>query len=447
MKKRLLALIAAATLLLSAGACSKAQDSKDSSRTASAVSTVSDSSEQKASQPENKTTSLEYWTEDSPAMKSIMAYVSEVTDESSDKFVPAEKRLAVFDWDGTLYGELFPTYFDQCFMIHRLVHDETYEGNPEDTAYCKALEQYLLKGGDKPKAPRSSGDIIAEAFKGFTVEEAIVDATPVAVANPVPGDRYLTFVLDEPFAYEGGNLLVECKVIETEGDWGTTYFWVQGFDDYYPGLYSYQGYSGMVTYAVDYLPAATFTYDGGTEPGPGPDPEDPYAQGYWLMAINADGEVVAEVVPYQLMLGDNGDYTTTVKFGYNDFGTYDPETEERPAVPFYFIVNGVRYGAPEELVAATLGYALDNPLAAADGCYTVPVGFNYNIGIAFGLEGDMYAYVAQANATGIDELSGKAVSGVRYFNLAGQEMQQANGVTIVVTTYTDGTTSAVKVVK
>ena len=171
MKKRLLALIAAATLLLSAGACSKAQDSKDSSRTASAVSTVSDSSEQKASQPENKTTSLEYWTEDSPAMKSIMAYVSEVTDESSDKFVPAEKRLAVFDWDGTLYGELFPTYFDQCFMIHRLVHDETYEGNPEDTAYCKALEQYVLNGGDKPKAPRSSGDIIAEAFKGFTVEE------------------------------------------------------------------------------------------------------------------------------------------------------------------------------------------------------------------------------------------------------------------------------------
>ena len=285
--------------------------------------------------------------------------------------------------------------------------------------------------------------------QGFTVEEAIVDATPVAVANPVPGDRYLTFVLDEPFAYEGGNLLVECKVIETEGDWGTTYFWGTGFYDendevIYTPTYMYnENYSGdaNVNQLSAFLPAADFTYEAGTEPGP--DPEDPYAEGYWLMAINADGEVV----PYQLMLGDNGDYTTTVKFGYNDFGTYDPETEERPAVPFYFIVNGVRYGAPEELVAATLGYALDNPLAAADGCYTVPVGFNYNIGIAFGLEGDMYAYVAQANSTGIDELSGKAVSGVRYFNLAGQEMQQANGVTIVVTTYTDGTTSAVKVVK
>ena len=50
--------------------------------------------------------------------------------------------------------------------------------------------------------------------------------------------------------------------------------------------------------------------------------------------------------------------------------------------------------------------------------------------------------------TAVNELmSGKTVAGVRYFNLAGQEMQEANGVTIVVTTYTDGTTSAVKVMK
>ena len=50
--------------------------------------------------------------------------------------------------------------------------------------------------------------------------------------------------------------------------------------------------------------------------------------------------------------------------------------------------------------------------------------------------------------TGIEEMTtGKTVAGVRYFNMAGQEMSQANGLTIVVTTYTDGTTSAVKVMK
>ena len=50
--------------------------------------------------------------------------------------------------------------------------------------------------------------------------------------------------------------------------------------------------------------------------------------------------------------------------------------------------------------------------------------------------------------TGIDELmSGKSIATVRYFNMAGQEMQQPSGMTIVVTTYTDGTTTATKVMK
>ena len=50
--------------------------------------------------------------------------------------------------------------------------------------------------------------------------------------------------------------------------------------------------------------------------------------------------------------------------------------------------------------------------------------------------------------SGVDELiSGKSIATVRYFNMAGQEMQEANGMTIVVTTYSDGTTTAVKVMK
>ena len=46
-----------------------------------------------------------------------------------------------------------------------------------------------------------------------------------------------------------------------------------------------------------------------------------------------------------------------------------------------------------------------------------------------------------------EAMATKTVAGVRYFNLAGQEMAQPAGLTIQVTTYTDGTTSAVKVVK
>ena len=50
--------------------------------------------------------------------------------------------------------------------------------------------------------------------------------------------------------------------------------------------------------------------------------------------------------------------------------------------------------------------------------------------------------------TGVDELNaGKQVADVRYYNIAGQEMAQPNGLTIQVTTYTDGTRSTTKVIK
>ena len=187
MKKKLITFIMAAVLAFSAVACGNAENGESK-----AESVVSDSSSQQSVQADDKTTAFEYWTEDSPAMKSIMAFVSEVTDEKSDKFVPAEERTAVFDSDGTLYGELFPTYVDQCLMIHRLAHDDTYKGNEEDTAYCKALEEYLLNGGEKPKAPRSSGDIIAEAFKGFTVEE-YREYVRKFMSEPVAGFENMTY--------------------------------------------------------------------------------------------------------------------------------------------------------------------------------------------------------------------------------------------------------------
>lgn len=197
MKKRITALIIASILALSAAACSNTSGGESKTSTeASAASVVSDNSteniDKQSTESDSKTTELEYWTEDSPAMKSIIEYVSAVTDEKSDKFVPEAERIAVFDSDGTLYGELFPTYFDQCVMIHRLVHDDSYKGNEEDTAYCEALEEYLLNGGEKPKSPRSSGEIIADAFKGFTVEE-YREYVRKFMSEPVAGFENMTY--------------------------------------------------------------------------------------------------------------------------------------------------------------------------------------------------------------------------------------------------------------
>ena len=159
MKKKIIAFIMAPVLAFSAASCGNIENGESK---VSTESVVSDSSNQQSAQAENKTTAFEYWTDDSPAMKSIMAFVSE------------------------------PTYVDQCLMIHRLAHDDTYKGNEEDTAYCKALEEYLLNGGEKPKAPRSSGDIIADAFKGFTVEE-YREYVRKFMSEPVAGFENMTY--------------------------------------------------------------------------------------------------------------------------------------------------------------------------------------------------------------------------------------------------------------
>ena len=58
------------------------------------------------------------------------------------------------------------------------------------------------------------------------------------------------------------------------------------------------------------------------------------------------------------------------------------------------------------------------------------------------------AYVNNPTPTSINEVAdGKQVASVRYFNMAGQEMNQPNGLTLIVTTYTDDTTATIKVVK
>jgi hypothetical protein len=84
-----------------------------------------------------------------------------------------------------------------------------------------------------------------------------------------------------------------------------------------------------------------------------------------------------------------------------------------------------------------------------DNYWVVPVGYFYTIGVLTDpINEGLLLQISKGVYTGIEELNGdKAVAGVRYFNMAGQEMTEANGVTIVVTTYTDGTTSAVKVMK
>jgi phosphoglycolate phosphatase-like HAD superfamily hydrolase len=56
---------------------------------------------------------------DGPAKQSIVAFVERVTTQDSTDFVPTTERIAVFDNDGTLWGEQ-PMYFQLLFALDRV---------------------------------------------------------------------------------------------------------------------------------------------------------------------------------------------------------------------------------------------------------------------------------------------------------------------------------------
>jgi hypothetical protein len=185
-------------------------------------------------------------------------------------------------------------------------------------------------------------------------------------------------------------------------------------------------------------------------------PVDPsHEQGVWIVTFLNGGEEF-----WQEMLPSNEDYTCIVRFSYGNYGTfpYDPNKSMaendamRPDMPFYIVIDGVRYGAAEDGTLCVLGTALSNELFENENLYVLEhaLGRVYNMGVAIDEldPSKKYVYAAVAAYTEVEEMNAsKTVAGVRYFNMAGQEMQEANGMTIVVTTYTDGTTSAVKVMK
>ena len=237
---------------------------------------------------------------------------------------------------------------------------------------------------------------------GFEEEVAVVGATAVATVVPEWGDMEVEFVLDEPFQYSGKNLLVEVACIETEGDWGMTYFYGDGVEDYYCAYYFIDGEATL----SQYLPMATFSYEEGTTPvDPSEKTAAPTFNGYTTDGIHA---YFVEIVPTEPS-------TIYYRVQYPD-ETWSDWTEYEDILSFQ---GDGKYRV--EAYAVAEGKAASEQIA--------------------------YEFVV-APLTGIAEMvEGKTVAGVRYFNMAGQEMQQAEGLTIVVTTYTDGTTSAVKVMK
>lgn len=114
---------------------------------------------------------IEGWKADSPSMQSIVQFVSDSVDENSENFIPEEDRIAVFDMDGTLYGERFPTYFNDWLYIQRALHDDSYKAPDELKAFAQAWEDKVLNGSEIEDFDAKEREMGPELYKGLTPEE------------------------------------------------------------------------------------------------------------------------------------------------------------------------------------------------------------------------------------------------------------------------------------
>ena len=109
---------------------------------------------------------LSLWNENAPAKNALSDYIRTVTDKGSPDFIPVENRIAVFDFDGTLFLETDPTYFDWQLFEHRVLEDPSYKATGEQLAAARASRK-----GKFPKLDKNRERMVAEAYRGMTLDE------------------------------------------------------------------------------------------------------------------------------------------------------------------------------------------------------------------------------------------------------------------------------------
>ncbi len=116
---------------------------------------------------------LSYWTDGAPLKTELVSYIDAITDKENPDFIPVERRIAVFDLDGTLFCETDPNYFDYTMLLYRVTEDPTYKDKASDFEKEVAQKiQTLNETGEAAKGLEvDHGKAVASAFSGFTLDE------------------------------------------------------------------------------------------------------------------------------------------------------------------------------------------------------------------------------------------------------------------------------------
>ena len=166
-----LCLLIAVAVLYALGVGWKQDGTKEAAVSPAAVTAAADvkEAETPAAAKPSADEMLSYWTPESRTRQELTAYMAAVTDESSPDFIPVEDRIAVFDFDGTLFCETDPTYFDYCLLKYRVLEDPEYKDKA--SAFEKSVAEEIASGTHASDLPTRHGQAVASAFKGMTLAE------------------------------------------------------------------------------------------------------------------------------------------------------------------------------------------------------------------------------------------------------------------------------------
>lgn len=111
------------------------------------------------------------WNADAPALNALIEYVQAVTDPDSPDFIPAADRIATFDMDGTLMGELAPTYLEVMLLTERILADPSYEPDEEMLEFGRMTRDHALDKSFPSDYDYEFSYHQARAFAGMTLDE------------------------------------------------------------------------------------------------------------------------------------------------------------------------------------------------------------------------------------------------------------------------------------
>lgn len=116
---------------------------------------------------------FKYWNNDCKAIESLKDFVNQAQDVNSKNYIHESDRIAVFDMDGTLMCEKFPTYFEWLMFAHRVLDDDSYKNKAslEEIELAKKIRS--LKQSDKipDGLEREEAYLGGRAYENMTILE------------------------------------------------------------------------------------------------------------------------------------------------------------------------------------------------------------------------------------------------------------------------------------